>query len=83
MTPEAVPSVTLYSQPHCPSCRQVERFLEERGVTYQARDVLADPTALDEIVAQGFMTTPVVHIEDEWLVGFRPKELKRWLGREG
>lgn len=71
------PEIVVYTQPHCASCREVEQFLEQRGVAFVARDVFADPVALEEIAARGFMSTPVTRIGDRWIAGFNQKELER------
>ena len=67
-------AVVLYTQPHCTACRSVERYLTERGVRFEARDVFADPVALSEIEDRGYLTTPVTRIGTQWLAGFRRSE---------
>ena len=64
----------------------MERYLEARGLPFTVRDVFADPTALEEMTSRGYMTTPVTRIGDQWVAGFRRKELERLLDgapREG
>ncbi|MGH2500483.1 MAG: glutaredoxin family protein [Candidatus Limnocylindria bacterium] len=72
--------VVVYTQPHCAGCREVESFLERRGVTFVVRDVSADPRALEELAAHGYMTTPVVRVGDRWVHGARRRDLERLLG---
>jgi glutaredoxin len=72
-------NVVVYTQPHCASCSQVERFLEQRGVAFTVRDVSKDPRALEEIASRGYMSTPVTRIGDRWVAGFRRKELESLL----
>ena len=57
----------------------MERYLLEAGVPHTVRDVFADVDALEELGSQGFMTTPVVRVGDEWVAGFRREELDRLL----
>lgn len=73
------PEIVVNTQRHCTSCREVEQFLEQRGVAFVARDVFADPAALEEIATRGFMSTPVTRIGDRWIAGFNRKELERLL----
>lgn len=73
------PDVEVFSQPHCSGCRQVERFLRERGVDFAVRDVTADPAALEEITSRGYMSTPVTRIGDAWVAGFNRRALERHL----
>jgi glutaredoxin len=58
----------------------VEEFLTERGVPFQARDVAADPTAMDELERLGVATTPVTVIDGQVVVGFDRKRLTALLG---
>ncbi len=72
-------TVDLYTQAHCSSCREVERYLESRGVVYMVRNVDAEPVALEEILARGYMTTPVTRIGEQWIAGYKQRELERAL----
>ena len=67
--------VEVFTQSHCGSCRQVEKFLYDRDVAFTVRDVEADPDALDELISKGYMTTPVTRIGDDWVAGFKPDKL--------
>ena len=73
---EIEPQVEVFPQPHCAPCREVERFLRERNVDFEMRDVTADPDALETIVREGFMATPVTRIGRRWIAGFRRRELE-------
>lgn len=75
----ATPEIVVYTQPHCASCKQVERYLEERGLAFTLRDVFEDPAALEEITSRGYMSTPITRIGDRWIAGFRRKEFERLL----
>lgn len=71
--------VVVFTQPHCAPCREVERYLTERGVTFVLRDVLADQEALAILESRGYMGTPVTQIGDQWIAGFRRTEFDRAL----
>ncbi len=64
-------------------CRRVEEFLTEHGVAFQARDIAADPAAIDELERLGVATTPVTVVDGEIVVGFDRKRLAALLGLEG
>ncbi|MBC7228417.1 MAG: glutaredoxin family protein [Thermoflexales bacterium] len=55
-------------------------FLSERGVSYVERDVMEDEAALRELEELGVMTTPVVRVGDEVVVGFDRARLSALLG---
>ncbi len=56
-----------------------EDFLSQRGVSFQARDVVNDATALEELTKIGVLTTPVTVIDGEVVVGFNQKRLEELL----
>ena len=53
-----------------------EDFLSQRGVDFQTRDIVNDPTAMEELAKIGVMTTPVTVIDGEVVVGFDRKKLE-------
>jgi glutaredoxin len=54
----------------------VKEFLSQNGVPYVERDIADDEKALEELEALGLMTTPVVKIDDDIVVGFNRRRLK-------
>lgn len=72
---EAAPTAMVYTQPHCAACKQVMQYLDGRGVALVPRDVVADASALVELEAEGYLTTPVTRIGDRWIAGFKRGEL--------
>lgn len=73
------PTIEVFTQDCCTPCAQIESYLEEKGVEFIKRDVANDSQALDELVAQGYMTTPVTRIGDAWIAGFKRKALDELL----
>jgi len=56
-------------------CGKVKEFLSQKGVKYTERDVSKDPEAIDELRKMGIMTTPVVIVDSEVIVGFDENRL--------
>jgi glutaredoxin len=52
------------------ACEQVKGFLSQAGVEITVRDVDADPSAYDELLARGWRTVPVTIIGDRSVRGF-------------
>ena len=73
------PEIVVYTQPHCAGCKEVARFLEERGAVFTLLDVSQDPAALEEIASRGYMSTPVTRIGEHWVAGFKRKQFERLL----
>jgi glutaredoxin len=57
----------------------VKEFLSQKGVAYTERDVSTDEAALNELAALGLLTTPVVTIDGEVVVGFDRAKLEALL----
>ncbi len=74
-----MPDIVVYSQTTCASCNQVERVLHERGVAFTVKDIGADPAAMEEFLAYGFLTTPLTVIDGDPVPGFQPKRLTQLL----
>jgi len=64
-------SVTVYSTPSCPYCRQVKEYLQARGIPFRDVDVSRDAMAAHEMVQKsGQRGVPVVDIDGQMVVGF-------------
>lgn len=55
-------------------------FLSQKGVEFIERDVQKDERAMDELSELGYMTTPVITVDGEVVVGFNRKRLEELLG---
>lgn len=58
----------------------MKEFLSTNDIPYEERDVMEDPAALQELEELGVMTTPVVRVGDEVVVGFDRARLTALLG---
>ncbi len=61
-------------------CQRTKEFLRSRGVEFEDRDVSTDAAAFDDLSKLGYMTTPVVQINGETVVGFDRAKIERLLG---
>ncbi len=55
----------------------VKEFLSQRGVAFDERDIATDPRAMAEL---GYLTTPVILVDGEVVVGFNRSRLEELLG---
>ncbi len=67
--------VILYSQPACPPCFAARSFLKARGIAFEYRDVQADPSAMQELLALESRSTPTIVVDGEVMIGFDPERL--------
>ena len=61
-------------------CNRTKEFLSQKGVTFEERDVSKDESALEELQRRGLMTTPVILIDDDVVVGYDQNKLASLLG---
>ena len=60
-------SITVLTQPMCGPCTQVKKFLTNRGIEFEERDVTADEEARNLLLSLGHTGTPVVIAgDDHW-----------------
>ena len=70
----------VYSTPHCPYCKNVKAFLDERNVEYKEIDVSADHSQAQKMIHKsGQMGVPVVEIGEDIVIGFDKPKLKELL----
>ena len=58
---------------------QAKKYLDDKGVSYQERNVSSDPNARKELVAKGYRGVPVIIVDGEEMVGFNKEKLEKLL----
>lgn len=51
-------------------CEKVKEYLSQKGVQFQEKDVVQDPSAFADLRELGYMATPVTVINGLVVVGF-------------
>ena len=72
--------IVLFTQPGCLSCELMKVYLEARELAFTERDIIADPSARQEMVDEhDSLTTPTLVVfsgdTGEVIVGFDPERL--------
>ena len=71
--------IRLFIKPYCPWCDEAVDWLDERGISYETFDVIADPSAMAEMVRLSDQTlAPVIDVDGEILADFGPDELAKF-----
>ncbi|MBI2350233.1 MAG: glutaredoxin family protein [Deltaproteobacteria bacterium] len=60
-------------------CGKAKEFLSQRGVAFTEKDIAKEPAAIEELEKLGVMTTPVIVIDDEVIIGFNQRRLDELL----
>jgi len=65
--------VIIYSTPTCPYCIYAKNYFEQNNIPFEYVDVTIDREKAKEMIEKsGQMGVPVVDINGEVIVGFRP-----------
>ena len=56
--------IVLYTKPGCGHCGATRHAMESRGVPFETVNVMDDDAALDAIKGLGYLTVPVVLVQD-------------------
>jgi glutaredoxin-like YruB-family protein len=74
-------TITIYSTPTCPYCKQTKQFLDDNNIAYTDIDVSSDATKAQEMIEKsGQMGVPVIDIDGDIIVGFDQARLSEKLG---
>ena len=69
--------VRLFIKPYCGWCHQALDWLDQRGVKYEALDVIADPAARKEMFQlSGQTLAPVIQVDGKVLADFGTDQLE-------
>ena len=72
--------VVIYTAPWCGWCRKTLAWLDARGVDYDNRDIEADPSAREELIAKsGSTSIPVVEVDGQLIRGYSPAKMQHLL----
>ena len=58
----------------------MKEFLSHKGVPFVDKNVITDPAAMDELIALGYRSTPIITIDSDIVVGFDRGKIQRLLG---
>lgn len=66
-------NITIYTTTTCPYCVFAKQFFQAKGVPFTEKNVGVDRVAAQEMITKsGQMGVPVIDIDGEVIVGFRP-----------
>ena len=68
--------VRLFIKPYCGWCHKAMHWLDDRGIEYEAVDVIADEASYDEMIRLSDQDlAPVIDVDGQILADFGPDQL--------
>jgi len=68
--------IRLFIKPYCGWCHKAMHWLDERGIEYEAVDVIADEASYDEMIRLSDQDlAPVIDVDGQILADFGPDQL--------
>ncbi len=65
--------IRIYSTPTCPYCIMAKNYFKDKGLEFEDINVAGNENAVKEMIAKsGQMGVPVIDIDDNIIIGFRP-----------
>ncbi|WP_173917773.1 glutaredoxin family protein [Halobacillus sp. Marseille-Q1614] len=72
--------VIVYTSNQCSQCEKVIKKLSEWNIDFEERNISDDRTYFKELQSQNVYGTPATFINDEKVLGYQERKLKRTLG---
>ncbi|PAB58252.1 glutaredoxin family protein [Anaeromicrobium sediminis] len=69
-------NVLVYSSDSCIYCKEAKEYLNSKGVDFEEKNVSKDMTARKELMKMGFMSVPIIKVDDEVIQGFNKEKLE-------
>lgn len=71
--------ITIYTSDTCGYCHMAKEYFDEKGISYNERNVSKDGDARKELMKMGYMSVPVIVIGEETIVGFDKQKIESLL----
>lgn len=71
--------VTIFTSPTCMYCKAAKKYMDEKGISYEERDITKDPAARDDLISKGYRGVPIIRVGEEDIVGFDQEKLDQLL----
>lgn len=82
MTGNTAKEVIIYSTPGCNVCKRARAYLDKKGVSYQEIDITASDDDMRRMIQRsGQLSTPVIFVGEQMMLGFNQKKMDRMLAQ--
>ncbi|QWU15518.1 Glutaredoxin [Paenibacillus sophorae] len=72
-------NVVVYTSTNCPHCRQVKSFLNEKGVSFEERNIEQNEEFAQQVWDMGMRAVPITVIGEHKIVGMNKTQFDKIL----
>ncbi|MEG2789882.1 MAG: glutaredoxin family protein [Romboutsia sp.] len=73
--------VEIYTSDACGGCIQAKDYFKEKGVNYIEHNINKNSDARKELIGMGYMSVPLILINEEHVLGFDLKRIEELLNK--
>lgn len=71
--------VIVYTSTTCAYCHAAKEYLDEKGVSYEEKNISTDSDAKKELISMGYMGVPIIMVDGDVVEGFNKNKLDELL----
>lgn len=75
--------MVLYTSDNCRACEAAKRWLAERKVEFVEINIADHDELAEKLAGMGFLSTPVLECDGDYIAGFSPARYARLLAGRG
>jgi len=68
--------ITIYTSDTCGYCHMAKEYFDEKGISYDEKNVSRDADSRKELMKMGYMSVPVIIVNGETVVGFDKQKIE-------
>lgn len=77
-------NLKIFTQPGCGYCTELKAYLNKHNIPFEDKDITKDKGARDELLNKyKVRATPLIVYGEKTLIGFKPDELEKMIGKAG
>ena len=71
--------IEMYTSDTCPNCVKLKEFLKKNNIEYIEYNISKSEKYRNELIKEGFLSVPVMKIDDDYVLGFDVPRIKELL----
>ena len=71
--------IEIYSTKTCTYCKKAKDYFDSKGLEYEVKMVDENPEYMNELTEMGFMSVPVIVMNDQIIKGFNKDVIEHLL----